>query len=51
MGENLAVISAKLHIMQAALQWSKKKIKGSWVLSEISGKTQKLLNALGVSIA
>ena len=27
------------------------KIKNAWVLSEISGKTQKLLNALGVSIA
>ena len=50
MGENLAVISAKLHIMQAALQCSNHK-KSSWVLSEISGKTQKLLNALGVSIA
>jgi len=27
------------------------KIKNSWVLSEISGKTQKLLDALGLSIA
>ncbi len=27
------------------------KIKNSWVLSEISGKTQELLDALGLSIA